>query len=102
MINKLRGHYKLCEWLSALNVARSIYSYRCQRAHRIDTEQERLKAKVIAIYQASRGVSGARRISSALKQQSETVGRSKARSLLNSARLAERHHVSLRSRLSIH
>lgn len=90
MIDKLRVHYKLCELLSALNVARSSYSYRCQKAHRIDTEQERLKAKVIAIYQASRGASGARRISSALKQQGETVGRSKARSLLNSVGLVSK------------
>lgn len=68
-MNELRAHYKLGELVSAFGVARSSYSYRCQKVRKVDHEKERLKAKVIAIHQRSRGAVGARRVSKTLKQQ---------------------------------
>jgi len=90
LINDFRAHYRLTELLSAFEVARSSYSYRCQKAQRINVEKERLKAKVIAIYQASRGSAGARRISRTLKQQGEVVGRRQAGSLMKAAQLVSK------------
>ena len=87
MIEELREYYKLTELLSAFNIARSSYAYRDQRARCINREKERLKAKVIAIHRASRGSAGARRVSSALKQSGESVGRRKAGTLLKAAGL---------------
>lgn len=90
MIDELRAHYKLCQLLSAFNVPRSSYHYRCQRDHRVNREKERLKAKVIAIHRASRGAVGARRISHALKQQGESVGRAQASSLMKAANVVSK------------
>jgi len=52
-----------------------------------DSIKPRLKAKVIAIHQASRQAAGARRISGELKQQGEQVGHYKAGKLLKEAGL---------------
>jgi len=90
LINDLRAHYRLNELLSAFDVARSSYSYRCQKARRINVDKERLKAKVIAIYQASRGSAGARRISRTLKRQGESVGRRQAGSLMKEVQLVSK------------
>lgn len=89
-MNELRAHYKLCELLTAFNVGRSSYNYRCQKAHRIDQKQEQLKAKVIAIHRRSRGAVGARTLSHALKKQGEPVGRAKAGSLMKAANVVSK------------
>jgi len=90
LIESLREHYKLVDLLTAFGIPRSSYAYRDQKSRRIDLEKEKLKAKVISIYQASRGSAGARRISKALKQQGESVGRTKAGTLLKTVGLASK------------
>ncbi len=90
MINDLRASYKLAELLSAFGVARSSYAYRDQKQRRRDIARERLRAKVIAIHRASRGSTGARRVSQALRQQGDTVGRHKAGQLFKEAGLESR------------
>ncbi len=89
-MNELRAHYKLGELVSAFGVARSSYSYRCQKIRKVDHEKERLKAKVIAIHQRSRGAVGARRVSKTLKQQGEPVGRDKASRLMKAANVVSK------------
>ena len=51
---------------------------------------------MIAIHHASRGAAGARRVSKALQQEGESVGRHKARRLLNEAGLKSRQPRKLR------
>jgi putative transposase len=68
-------------------VKRSSYDYYRRHAHKDNPERGRLKAKVIALHQASRGADGSRTISGKLQQQGEAVGRYKARSLMQEAGL---------------
>jgi putative transposase len=90
LIEQLREQYQLQELLTVFCVARSSYHYREQQRHLVDTERERLKAKVIEIHSASRGAAGARTIAGQLQQQGEQVGRYKAASLMIEARVASK------------
>lgn len=63
-------------------MSRSSYNYYRQHANRPDPERDRLKAKVITLHQVSRGSAGSRGLSAQLQQQGESVGRYKARSLM--------------------
>lgn len=66
-------------------VHRSRYYYQIKRANTLDTERERLKAKVVELHAASRGAAGARTLSAALTAQGEAVGRYKTARLMAEA-----------------
>ena len=87
MIDELRELYKQRELLEVFEMSRSTYYYHRQHANRIDPERDRLKAKVVELHEASRSSAGSRTISAQLKQQGESVGRYKARSLMKEAGL---------------
>ncbi|MCX4028830.1 IS3 family transposase [Endozoicomonas sp. SM1973] len=82
MIGSLREHYKVTELCDVFNIPRSTYNYRVKQLNAVDPERERLKEKVIKIYDDSRGAAGARTISGTLAQQGECVGRFKAGRLM--------------------
>lgn len=50
--------------------------------HQVDSERERLKAKVVQLHDQSRGAAGANTQSSLLKAQGERIGRYKASRLM--------------------
>ena len=87
MIDELREQYKQSELLAVFEVNRSSHHYHRRQAKQVDPERERLKEAVIAIHTASRGAAGTRTISGMLKQQGESVGRYRARSLMREAGL---------------
>ena len=66
---------------------RSSYNYYLKCSSQPDLERERLKVKVTEIYGISRGSMGSRSLSAKLKEQGESVGRYKARSLMQEAGL---------------
>ena len=66
---------------------RSSYNYHRHHVNSVNPDRARLKAKVIELHRASRESAGSRTISGKLKQQGETVGRYKARSLMQEAGL---------------
>jgi len=82
MIDSLSAHYRQSELLMMFDVSRSSYTYHCKVKDKVDPERDRLKAKVISIHQTSRGAAGSRTIAGQLKQQGETIGRYKVRSLM--------------------
>lgn len=73
---------ELCE---AFDVGRSSYYYQREREQRVDTERERLKARVVELHQVSRGAAGARTLSAVLRAEGESVGRYKAGRLMAEA-----------------
>ena len=79
---------------------RSTYQYQRQKSRQVDSERERLKAKVVAIHQASRGAAGSRTISGQLKVAGESVGRFKARSLMREADLVSKQQKQHRYRVA--
>ena len=87
MIDDLRGLYKQSELLAVFEVKRSSYQYHCEHRDEVSPERERLKLAAMEIHASSRGSAGARTISGRLKQQGESVGRYKARSLMKEAKL---------------
>ena len=87
MIEDLRELYKQSELLAAFDVKRSSYQYRRAHADEVNPERERLKLAAIEIHASSRESAGTRTISGRLKQQGESVGRYKARSLMQEAGL---------------
>lgn len=87
MIEKLREQYPLTELCEAFDVSRSSLYYQRERRTRKNPERERLKARVVALHQASRGAAGARTLAGALKVEGEAVGRYKARRLMAEAGL---------------
>jgi putative transposase len=90
MVEQLRAHYRQSELLRVFDVARSSVNYRRQQAKQVNPERERLKRLASDIHTASRGAAGTRTISGMLKQQGESVGRYKARSLMNEAGLVSK------------
>jgi putative transposase len=96
IMTKLREHYPQQALLSIFSIARSTYQYHCQQRHRVDPADERLKQKVMQIYQESRGAAGSRTISGTLKQQGELVGRYKARRLMKSLGLVSKQQKAHR------
>ncbi|MBN4055242.1 hypothetical protein JYU12_00700 [bacterium AH-315-K03] len=54
MITGMREQYQQVDWLHTFEVRRSSYSYRRDRANRVQPDRERLKARVIAIHEDSR------------------------------------------------
>ena len=100
MIDKLREQYNQADLLAAFEVARSTYQYRCQRASQVDPSKEQLKRKVEQIHSDSRGAAGSRTISGVLKQQGESVGRYRARSLMKSLRLVSKQQKAHRYRVA--
>lgn len=66
----------------------------------MDAERERLKEKAIAIHKASRESAGSRTISGKLKEDGESVGRCKAKSLMKEAGLVSKQHKQHRYRIA--
>lgn len=66
----------------------------------MNTERERLKQKAVAIHEASRNAAGSRTISGQLKEDGESVGRYKARSLMKEAGLVSKQHKQHRYRVA--
>lgn len=89
-MEELREHYRQNELLSVFGVARSTYAYRLRMVNRVNAERERLKEKVVAIHSDSRGAAGSRTISGQLRNEGESVGRYKARSLMKEANVASK------------
>lgn len=87
MIDNLRGHYTKQELLRVFNVSRSTYNYQQRRMKKMDSERERLKTRVVAIHEASRGSAGSRMIAGQLGQSGESIGRYKVRSLMKEAKI---------------
>jgi putative transposase len=83
-----------------LGIARGTYHYQHQKRQKVDTERERLKEKVVAIHEASRESAGSRTISGQLKEEGESVGRYKARSLMREAGLVSKQHKPHRYRVA--
>jgi len=83
-----------------LDFARSSYYDREKRKDRIDTERERLKARVVELHAASRGAAGSRTLSAALRAEGEAVGRYKARRLMEEAGVASRQRRPHRYRVA--
>lgn len=90
LIDDLREQYKQSELLKAFDVRRSSYDYYRHHVDHVNPERERLKAAAKEIHASSRGAAGARTISGMLKQQGESVGRYKARSLMKEAGLVSK------------
>jgi len=72
----------VAELCKAFGVCRSSYYYQIESRERVDPERERLKARVVALHEASRGAAGARTLSVTLKAEGESVGRYKAGRLM--------------------
>ena len=85
LIDSLSADYQQGELLRLFEVHRSSYTYYRKNKDRVDPERERLKAKVVSIYEKSRGAAGSRTIAGQLRQQGETIGRHKVRSLMKEA-----------------
>lgn len=100
MIEQLRAQYRQSELLRTFEVPRSSIDYRRQRAKQVGPERERLKGLARDIHRASRGAAGTRTISGTLKQQGESVGRYKARSLMKEAELVSKQHKKHRYRIA--
>lgn len=83
-------HYPIAELCAAFGVGRSSYYYQRESQRRVDSERERLKARVVALHQASRGAAGARTVSAALRAEGESVGRYKAGRLMTEAGVASK------------
>ena len=83
----MKGQYKQKELLSVFDITRSSYHYYRQHCHQVNPERERLRKKVVAIHEKSRGSAGSRTIVGALKQEGETIGRYKVRRLMQEAAL---------------
>ncbi len=85
--------------LTAFELPRSSYHYRCKQVKRIKPERERLKQMLKEIHTASRGAAETRSISGMLKRQGESVGRYLAASLMKEAGLVskqlKRHRYQL-------
>lgn len=79
IVSYMRAQYKLSELLSTFDVPRSSYSYHRQRMTRPCEERERIKVKMKAIHQASRGSAGSRTITGRLRGLDESIGRYKVR-----------------------
>ncbi|OQK15579.1 transposase [Methyloprofundus sedimenti] len=90
LIDELREQYKQCELLQTFEMSRSSYNYHRKHANKVDPERDRLKSKVIALHEASRSSAGSRTLSAQLKQQGESVGRFKTRSLMQEAELTSK------------
>ena len=105
MIDGLRAQYSQCDLLSAFEVHRSTYHYHRQQSTRVNVARERLKDKVAAIHQASRGSAGSRTIAGQLNQAGESIGRYKVRTLMKEAQLVstqqKRHRYRLAERESV-
>lgn len=85
MIDNLSADYRQSELLRAFDVSRSSYTYHRKAKNKVDPERERLKEEVKSIHKHSRGAAGSRTIAGTLKQQGESIGRYKARSLMKEA-----------------
>jgi len=73
-----------------LGVPRSTYrSYR-KRQSQPNTGRERLKARVVAIHELSRGAAGSRTITGQLNQEGEMIGRYQVRSLMAEANVVSK------------
>ena len=100
MIDNLREQYPQQVLLRVFDVARSTYQYHCEKANQETIHEEALKEKVQQIYSDSRGSAGSRTISGMLKQQGESVGRYKARSLMKSLGLVSKQEKKHRYRIA--
>lgn len=96
----LRAQYKQSELLSTFGIPRSSYNYHRQRVARLCEERERIKVKMKAIHQASRGSAGSRTIAGRLRGLGEAVGRYKVRSLMKEAGLVSTQYKQHRYRLA--
>lgn len=90
LVDTLSAAYPKRELLSVFAIPRSTYYSHQRRKTTVDTERERLKAKVVDIHQASRQAAGSRTITGQLKQQGESIGRYKVSSLMKEARLSSK------------
>lgn len=100
IVDSLREQYSQQTLLNAFGLARSTYQYHCEKANQDNREKEALQQKVQQIYSDSRGSAGSRSISGMLKQQGESVGRYKARSLMKSLGLVSKQEKKHRYRLA--
>lgn len=82
MIDILSADYPKRELSQVFNIPRSTYYSYQQRKDTVNTERERLKARVISLHQASRQAAGSRTLTGQLKQQGERIGRYKVRRLI--------------------
>lgn len=90
----------MVEVCQVLGVPRSSYYEYLERRDHVDTERERLKSRVIALHEASRGAAGARTLSAALRAEGESVGRFKASRLMSEAGLFSKQPRKHRYRLA--
>ncbi len=100
MVEQLRAHYRQSELLRVFDVSRGSVDYRRQSAKQVEPERERLKCLAVAIHFASRSAAGSRTISGMLKQQGESVGRYKARSLMKEAGLVSKQQKQHRYKVA--
>lgn len=71
-------------------VSTSSYYYRINHKDIVNPQRERLKQMAIGIHAASRGAAGARTIAGQLTQQGDKVGRYKAASLMQEAKISSK------------
>jgi len=81
------GVKPLCQ---LFEVKTSSYYYRINHKDIVKPQRERLKQMAIGIHTASRGAAGARTIAGQLTQQGEKVGRYKAASLMQEAKISSK------------
>ncbi len=90
LVDILSADYPKRELSQVLDIPRSTYYSYQQRKNTVNTERERLKAKVVSLHQASRRAAGSRTLTGQLKQQGERIGRYKVRSLIKEANLTSK------------
>ena len=100
VINDLRERYSVKELCEALEIPPSSYYYREKHRDSSNPERERLRARIVELHVASRGAAGARSLSAALKAEGESVGRFKARRLMQEAGVTSRQRQPHRYRLA--
>lgn len=85
LVDLLSADYSKRAVLKVFELPKSTYYARCQSQNKVDVERERLKAKVVELHHASRQSAGSRTLTGLLKQQGESIGRYKVRSLMKEA-----------------
>lgn len=85
-----KEHGRIVLLCQLFNVSRSRYYYHIAHRDKVDVVRDKQRQKVIEHHRVSRGSAGTRSIAKALTEQGESMGRYKARSLMNEANLTSK------------
>ncbi len=90
LVDVMSADYSTREIVSLFEIPRSTYYCHQKRQKNVDTQRNRLKAKVVSLHKASRQSAGSRTLTGLLKQQGESIGRFKVRRLMKEAGLSSK------------